>query len=324
MEQPLISVIIPVYKAEPYLERCVNSVREQTYQNLEIILVDDGSPDRCGEMCDAFARKDSRIQVIHKENGGSSSARNAGLDVASGEYIGFVDSDDWIEADMYEMLLGLIREKEARIAACGLQMDFPSGKVAYFNSNYPENKDSEIFTVEDALREVAIAEKITNSACDKLFAKEIFDGLRMKVGIVNEDVEVMPRCLERAGRIVYTPVPYYHYIMTDNSITRGAFKESRFMEVQVSSERVAYYQQNHPRLCDYARAAHVEICLNIIYAARGLREFADRRNELIRQMRKEVSRSTFSLLKKKVKLKYLLFRVNIHLFEKVMAVYYKL
>lgn len=108
MNQPeLISIIVPVYKVEKYLDKCVESIVEQTYKNLEIILVDDGSPDNCSAMCDEWAQKDSRIKVIHKENGGLSSARNAGLDACTGDYIGFVDSDDWIEPDMYEYLLNI-------------------------------------------------------------------------------------------------------------------------------------------------------------------------------------------------------------------------
>ncbi|HCI64916.1 MAG TPA: glycosyl transferase, partial [Clostridiales bacterium] len=105
---PLISVIVPVYRVEAFLPRCLDSIRGQTYKNLEIILVDDGSPDNCGKICDEYAEMDSRIRVIHKKNGGLSSARNAGLDVAVGDYIGFVDSDDWIAPEMYETLLGAI------------------------------------------------------------------------------------------------------------------------------------------------------------------------------------------------------------------------
>ncbi|HEY8803664.1 MAG TPA: glycosyltransferase, partial [Clostridium sp.] len=104
MQNPLISIIVPIYKVEVYIRNCVDSILNQTYKNLEIILVDDGSPDNCGNICEEYSSKDKRIKVIHKKNGGLSSARNAGLDIASGEYIGFIDSDDWIEGDMYESL----------------------------------------------------------------------------------------------------------------------------------------------------------------------------------------------------------------------------
>ena len=118
----LISIIVPVYRVEPYLDRCVQSIVDQTYQNLEIILVDDGSPDNCPAMCDAWAAKDSRVKVIHKENGGLSDARNAGLAAAAGEYIGFVDSDDWISPDMYRLLYENMAEHGSDVSACGVEM----------------------------------------------------------------------------------------------------------------------------------------------------------------------------------------------------------
>ena len=173
MNDPLISVIVPVYKAEPYLDKCVNSIRNQTYKNLEIILVNDGSPDRCGEMCDAYAKADSRIRVFHKENGGQSSARNLGLDHMTGEYVGFVDSDDWIEPDMYQRLYDRMVETESQISVCGLQRDLDNGQVAYFNPSYPQNRDQLVFSTIEALRELTYTQKITNSPCDKLFQSSI-------------------------------------------------------------------------------------------------------------------------------------------------------
>ena len=118
----LISIVVPVYKVEPYLDKCVSSIVNQTYKNLEIILVDDGSPDNCPVMCDAWAEKDNRIRVIHKPNGGLSDARNAGMSAATGELIAFVDSDDWIAPDMYEKLYHRLTEDGSDIAACGVQM----------------------------------------------------------------------------------------------------------------------------------------------------------------------------------------------------------
>ena len=123
----LISVIVPVYKVEAYLNHCVESIVNQTYINLEIILVDDGSPDRCPKMCDAWAERDKRIRVIHKENGGLSDARNAGIQIASGKYMGFVDADDWIAAEMYERLLNVLRKDDSDIAACSVVMVWEDG-----------------------------------------------------------------------------------------------------------------------------------------------------------------------------------------------------
>ena len=125
----IISTIIPIYKVEKYLQTCIESVVNQTIKDLEIILVDDGSPDYCPEICDAWAQKDSRIKVIHKENGGLSDARNAGLDIAQGEYISFVDSDDWIAPNMYEIMLEVIEKEHADICACGIMGCYPSKNV---------------------------------------------------------------------------------------------------------------------------------------------------------------------------------------------------
>ena len=122
MKQPLISIIVPVYKVENYLDRCVQSLVDQTWSNLEIILVDDGSPDNCGAMCDAWAARDNRIKVIHKENGGLSDARNAGMAIASGTYMGFVDSDDYISSDMYQLLYDRMAADGSDIAACGVEL----------------------------------------------------------------------------------------------------------------------------------------------------------------------------------------------------------
>ena len=127
-DDTLISIIVPVYKVEQYLEKCVNSISAQTYSNLEIILVDDGSPDKCGDICDSLAKKDNRIKVIHKPNGGLSSARNAGIDIASGQYIGFVDSDDSIEPYMYEKLLELIKHDSTKLAVCAVNYVYEDGK----------------------------------------------------------------------------------------------------------------------------------------------------------------------------------------------------
>lgn len=144
--QPKISVIVPVYKVENFLDRCVESIVGQTYENLEIILVDDGSPDNCPAMCDKWAEKDGRIKVIHKENGGVSSARNAALDIVSGDYICFVDSDDWIDPGMYEFLYKNSQKYDADISCCGIFDDYDDGtrimEGSYYLSVYKNVDDA--------------------------------------------------------------------------------------------------------------------------------------------------------------------------------------
>lgn len=321
MREPLISVIVPVYKAEAYLKRCVDSICGQTYRNLEIILVDDGSPDRSGEICDALALEDSRIRVIHKANGGMSSARNAGLAIARGAYYGFVDSDDWIEKHMYETLYGLIEKYLAQIAVGGLQCDYPDGRADYFNTQYPANRQIELFSTEDALRELTYAEKITNSPCDKLFACEILKGLPMKEGIIYEDTQIMPLWLERASRIAFTPEPLYHYMMTEVSITRGDSKAKEFALMDIHKERVDYYQKNHPQLVGYAMLSYVTLSMWLIHASAGAADCVELRKALIRDVRRMDPRPFFRLLTAKRKLIYCLLRVNATLFTWVTEVY---
>lgn len=323
MNQPLITVIVPVYKAEAYLEKCVNSIKNQTYKNLEIILVDDGSPDNCGAMCDRYALEDSRIRVFHKENGGQSSARNLGLDNATGEYIGFVDSDDWIEPNMYEHLYELIFKNNAQIAVCGLQCDYIDGKIVYFNQQYPAHKNIQIFSKIDALRELTISRKITNSPCDKLFSRYIFENIRMREGTVYEDFEIMPSCIEKAEVIVYDPIPLYHYIMTQNSTTRGTISSKRFSEAEISRNIIEHYKSNYPELYNYVLARHIEICLNIIYESSNFDEFKKNREDLINELRNKKFKKAFKLLNKKNKIKYLLFSINVNLFIMLMAKYHE-
>ena len=321
MSLPLISVIVPVYKAEEYLDKCVQSIRNQTYENLEIILVDDGSPDRCGEMCDAYAQEDARIRVFHKENGGQSSARNLGLDNMAGEYVGFVDSDDWIEPEMYACLYGLVAEHKAKIAGCGIQCDHADGRAVLYNARYPAESRIDLFSTEEALKELTLSEKITNSPCDKLFHKSVFSDIRMSVGKVFEDFEMMPHCLEKTEVFAYDPRPLYHYFMTEQSTTRGKFHRHRFLEAQISVERMAYFKQKYPQLYVYALASHVEICMNIVSAS-AESEFVQERKALIRQLKKAENWPAFPLLSTKRKIKYLLFMLNTNLFSKLMNARY--
>jgi len=318
MSDPLISVIVPVYKVEPYLERCVSSIRKQTYQNLEIILVDDGSPDRCGQMCDALAAQDTRIRVIHKENGGLSSARNAGLDIMTGEYVGFVDSDDWIDENMYRSLLDLLVSSQAGMAACGMVIDYCSG-----HSYSTHNAHSIVLSVTDALKELTMRTRITNSVCDKLFHRTVFESIRMTPGVINEDFEIMPHCIEKAGRVASFPVPMYHYVMTPSSIMRGNFRPVRFTESDMSRKRVEYYGQTYPVLKKYAVAEHVEVCLNLIRFSEGAPDCVAQRKMLIKELPKVVSKDVFQVLTRKQKLKYIVCRISPWLYCRMVRIFSK-
>ena len=309
MNEPLISVIVPVYKAEDYLEECVRSICNQTYKNLEIILVDDGSPDRCGGICDQLALQDSRIQVFHKENGGQSSARNLGLSHITGKYVTFADSDDWIESDYYEKMMELIRDSGAQIAACSIRCDFPDGHFLVVDPGYTPETAAVFFSKEDALREITYAERITNSPCDKVFKAEIFKDIRFPERRAYEDFEIMFRLLEQAELVAYYGYPYYHYRMTDESVTRGSFSQRHFLEGDISRARVTYYQKNYPALAPFARAKHIELLLNIFFRSAGSPEFSRERKELKNELYSSFSLSSFFRMRRNTKIKYLMFLV---------------
>lgn len=207
----LISVIIPVYNVEKYLEQCLDSVINQTYRNLEIILVDDGSTDTSGYICDRYGEKDARVKVVHKKNKGVSAARNAGLDLASGDWIGFVDSDDYLEAEMYEVLLSLAKQADADIALTHYRRVEPSGQV-----EAPAWTDEVTVWGEGGIIEAYIsgesAYKISNSVWDRLYKTTLAQGLRFPEGKVSgEDFAYTLEAFCKCRRAVYTDHPYYYY-----------------------------------------------------------------------------------------------------------------
>lgn len=222
-EHPLLSIIVPVYNIREYLPRCVHSVTAQTYQNLEILLVDDGSTDGTGELCDVLAGEDARIRVIHKENGGSSSARNLALDQARGEYLGFVDSDDYIEADMYERLYQGILEHDVLMAQIGRDEIDADGKRLPNICEPPEH--AVCFEAEAFLKELLL-HRGDCSFCTKLVHRSLLQEERFPVGLLNEDFRLLVKILPRAGRLVSLPGQTYHVFYRIGSNSRKADKES--------------------------------------------------------------------------------------------------
>ena len=212
MSEPLISVIIPVYGVEQYLNHCVESVTAQTYRNLEIILVDDGSKDRCPAMCDEWASKDPRIHVVHKANGGLSSARNAGLDVVTGELVAFVDSDDWIEPTMLETMLGWMRKHTAvDVVMCGTEKDYEDGRKEHIDGQLPERE----FNSDEALHDfLHHRNRMASAVWNKLFKAVFFTGtshIRFPEGLNNEDYYVLAQVYRTMRGILFNPKALYHY-----------------------------------------------------------------------------------------------------------------
>lgn len=237
-----ISIIVPVYKVERYLDRCVRSILAQTFTDFELILVDDGSPDRCPQMCDMWEEEDGRIRVIHKENGGLSSARNAGLEIAEGRYICFVDSDDWVSVDMCEYLLGLIQNYSADIVSTLPQIC--SGPVSI-----PECREQiETLTSKEFVeRLLKVHTRVTEHyACGKLYKASLWENTRFPENLIDEDVLSIFEVTLQAKRIVRSNQKKYYYFQNSNGITGGDFTIKEFDLLEIW-DRVCRIARKH---CD--------------------------------------------------------------------------
>ncbi|MCI5923484.1 MAG: glycosyltransferase family 2 protein [Oscillospiraceae bacterium] len=235
--EPLISVIIPVYNVESYLEVCIASIVNQTYENLEIILVDDGSPDRCPEICDDWAKRDDRIQVIHKENGGLASARNAGMDICTGEYISFVDSDDWLEKNAYENLLEYFDENTDIV------------KFNMIRNNDvipPETTEVKIYEEEMLLNCFLYHwDNMCSSIWDKLYKRGIIMDCRFpSINIHSEDYVMMAQVYSMNCTMKMIDRHFYHYRIRENSICTSPLNEHSFDKIQVADMVCELLQKN--------------------------------------------------------------------------------
>ena len=251
----LISVIVPIYKVEQYLDRCVESLIHQTYQNLEIILVDDGSPDQCPAMCDAWAKKDSRIKVIHKKNGGLSDARNAGMEIASGQYMGFVDSDDWVEPDMYRFLYQHMQDTTSDIVSGGVRYvwenGFPSRTMTY--SGEPLT-----FTRQEAMASLINETALVVPVWNKLYSREVIGYIRFPVGKINEDEFWSWQIIARANRISSVPDVFYNYLQRGGSIMSQQLLKQPLHAIEAKCQRHEYIVHHIPELTDLS-------CMNLMY-----------------------------------------------------------
>jgi glycosyltransferase involved in cell wall biosynthesis len=241
---PKISIIVPVYKVEPYIHKCVDSILAQTFSDFELILVDDGSPDNCGSICDAYAEKDKRVKVIHKNNEGISTARNAGLDLAKGDYIGFVDSDDWIESDMYELLYNMCISNDCEIASC-------TSKIYYSDKTVITGTHSlKILDKSEAMRVVIEGSLYDEVVWTKLFKRSLLDGVRFPVGRVYEDTAFTYRVIHRSQRVCCIGEPKYNYVKRNGSTMDSATKNMRIDAILIYEEMFEFISEFYPIFCD--------------------------------------------------------------------------
>lgn len=285
--ETLISVIVPVYNVETYLPRCVDSILAQTDVRLEIILVDDGSPDGSGAICDAYAAKDTRVRVIHKENGGLSSARNAGIEAARGEYLAFVDSDDWIEPNSYSSMLALLKRYDAKLVCAG-RYDVDGKTGARVVGLCPSKE--ECITAEEMVGRIFLWDGCDSSACDKLYHRSLFETFRYPEGKVCEDVPTTYKIVLKAERVVLWDQPIYNYYHRPGSIsTTKAITEKTFHFSRHTAGIYPYIRDNYPEIepqAAYLRVrslAHILLLLDQAEAdirKKFRKEYRAARNEL--------------------------------------------
>ena len=267
-QSPLISVIVPVYKVEQYLHRCVDSILAQSHTNLEIILIDDGSPDRSGEICDEYAVKDSRIRVIHKENSGVSTARNAGLDICRGEYIAFVDSDDYILPQMYESMLATLAEGEVDICVCQWQYEKADGTQVVSSDKidpaiYGHKPAGEF--AEFLYKAGPYENGVVVSVWNKLYRRSVFQNLRF-TGRFAEDDEICARIYSQPYRVFVMEGQYYVYCENHVSLTHVLFNGNRLFFLNVLERRCEHFADN-AYIVERTRRLYCEMYIEYYYKA---------------------------------------------------------
>lgn len=297
--QPLVSVIIPIYKAEKYIEKCVKSVLGQTYRELEIILVDDGSPDNSGKICDCLALEDSRIRVIHKENGGAATARNAGLDVMKGQYVAFVDADDYMESAYVEVLYRTLSENNAQVAICGFQTIDEAGNAISIDSLHDEDNTEleslqnktgsiiEVFNGNDIILQDLQGHWEHVAPWGKLYKAELFAGVRYPKWPAYEDESVFIQVFDKVDVAAASKEKLYYYVQHAGSLMNTAYSEkSRVTYLQMWRERISYYsdgKSKHKALLNCVKQAYV--AWNILYLSLHANEMTkQQKNELKKEM----------------------------------------
>lgn len=300
----LISVIIPVYKTEKYINRCLESVTNQTYRNLEIIIVDDASPDNCPEICDEWAKKDSRIIVLHTENKGVANARNTALKIASGDFIGFVDSDDYIEPDMYEQLINTLLNNNADVAVCNYQIN---------DEKRGEDKIS-ILTSNDALKLIVQGDYKYGVLWNKIYKKEVVQGIEMPHLRCSQDLPYNYFAIKNAKTVVENSLKLYHYFQNESSTMHSSFNESKYDAVK--SRKIILEDVKKGDLYPYAVKGYVLSCFvfidGIILNNKCQEFYSSVRKELLKYRKVILLSSHFNL---KDKMKIIIFCIFPHFYN---------
>lgn len=259
-QAPKISVIVPVYNVAPYLKDCVDAILSQTFSDLEVLLVDDGSTDDSGLICDAYELSDKRVRVFHTINSGSACARNLGIERARGKFIGFIDGDDWIEPDFYEQLDQMLSHEGVDLAACGF-VKIEQREALKFRS---DQKQTSFYTPMEALENMFAKDQMRYSACNKLFRRELFKEIRYPNGKSMEDKATTYRLIHASRGIAYNPTPKYHYFIRTDSVSRKTLSAQSFDLFEVNEALMAFIKTYYPQLTELAMTSYLEECVKLL------------------------------------------------------------
>ncbi len=278
-----VSIIVPVYNVEEYLGKCVNSLIAQTYKNIEIILVDDGSSDNCPHICDEFGKTDSRVKVIHKENGGLSSARNSGIRIAIGDYIAFVDSDDYVKENYIELLLNACVENNCTVSACGYYEYYSED-----NYNIVCGESDGVISSIDAVKDIfTMKNEICVVAWNKLYAKELFidNNISYPEGKIHEDVFTTYKLCALADNVAYVNEPLYYYVQRQTSIMGQSFSPKRLQLIEAVESISPFVKENSPVFDD---AYDYYMFLNYLTLLNTMADCKYKDNSLFKELRGKV------------------------------------
>lgn len=280
----LISIIVPVYNSNAYLEKCLNSLINQTITNIEIIVINDGSKDNSLEIAKNFAKRDSRIKVYNKENGGLADARNYGINMAKGQYIGFVDADDYVNEDMFEILKNMIKENNSQIAICGWYL------VENENIRTCNFKSEELaLNSEQAIDMLLNHVSFDNFACNKLFCRSLFENIEFPKGKLLEDVSVMYKLIGKAKKIAITSKPLYYYVLHQNSITSNLYNQVNTEAFNVFIIRKNELLKTYPKLSKKIKSNYFTISkMYFIISLKSKTRDKKFERERIKDMRKHI------------------------------------
>ena len=312
-----ISVIVPVYNTEKYLNRCIESIINQTYKNLEIILVDDESPDNCPAMCDEWAEKDSRIRVIHKKNGGLARARNSGLEIISGSYYLFTDSDDWLDSDMIEFLYKLITSRNADMARCGFYFNYEENGSE--ENPFGETNQTQELSYNEQISDLAVSGHISGVAWNKLYRSELKDIRFSAEDGCSEDIMYNYRVLKSGIKTAYCNDAKYHYFIRSSSITNSVFTENAFSIIR-AKQIIMKGEEENKEVMPYLVKGYINSCFVVLHGVIVNQKCLDKydylRNEILKH-KKEIFFSSLYSVKEKIKTAVLLISKN--LFNKFIA-----